>query len=74
MKLATLRTVGGGTTAALAMGADSYLALPAIDVGALLAQPEWRAIVENAAAATHQDVISGSRRRLRRRSFRGRAK
>lgn len=60
MKLATLRTVGGGTTAALAMAADSYLALPAIDVGALLAQPEWRTIVEKAAAATHQDVISGA--------------
>ena len=60
MKLATLRTAGGGTTAALATGADSYLVLPANDVGALLARPEWRTIVEKAAAATHQDVISGA--------------
>lgn len=60
MKLATLRTAGGGTTAALATGAGSYLALPANDVGALLAQPEWRTIVEEAAAATHQNVISGA--------------
>lgn len=60
MKLATLRTAGGGTTAALATGADSYLALPANDVGALLAQPEWRTIVERAAAATDLVVISGA--------------
>ncbi|WP_284991291.1 fumarylacetoacetate hydrolase family protein [Arthrobacter sp. efr-133-TYG-120] len=51
MKLATLRTAGGGTTAALATGANSYLALPASDVGALLAQPQWRTIVEKAVAA-----------------------
>ncbi|BAS15777.1 fumarylacetoacetate hydrolase domain-containing protein 2 [Arthrobacter sp. Hiyo8] len=51
MKLATLRTAGGGTTAALATGANSYLALPVTDVGALLAQPQWRTIVEKAVAA-----------------------
>ncbi|WP_284763852.1 fumarylacetoacetate hydrolase family protein [Arthrobacter sp. efr-133-R2A-63] len=51
MKLATLRMVGGSTTAALATGADSYLALPCTDVGALLAQPQWRTIVEKAATA-----------------------
>ncbi|MFJ5958763.1 fumarylacetoacetate hydrolase family protein [Paenarthrobacter sp. NPDC092416] len=51
MKLATLRTAGGGTTAALATGADSYLALPAADVGELLAQPDWRNIVAQAVAA-----------------------
>ncbi|MCZ9882860.1 fumarylacetoacetate hydrolase family protein [Arthrobacter sp. B2a2-09] len=51
MKLATLRTAGGGTTAALATGSDSYLALPGTDVGALLAQPQWRTIVEKAVAA-----------------------
>jgi len=48
MKLATLRTANGGTTAALATGADSYLALPASDVGALLGQANWRAVVEAA--------------------------
>ncbi|MFE4197927.1 fumarylacetoacetate hydrolase family protein [Paenarthrobacter sp. NPDC056912] len=55
MKLATLRTAGGGTTAALAIGAESYLALPASDVGALLALPEWRLLVEKAAAAPAAD-------------------
>ena len=60
MKLATLRIAGGGTTAALATGAGSYLVLPADDVGALLARPQWRTTVEEAAAATDQDVISGA--------------
>jgi acylpyruvate hydrolase len=58
MKLATLRTASGGTTAALATGADSYLALPATDVGALLALPEWRAVVEEAAESKDQAVIT----------------
>lgn len=62
MKLATLRTAGGSTTAALATGAGSYLALPATDVGgALLAQPEWRLVVEKAAGAAasrEQKVIA----------------
>lgn len=60
MKLATLRTANGGTTAALATGADSYLALPATDVGALLAQPEWRSVVEDAAASKEQTVIQSA--------------
>ncbi|SDL26482.1 fumarylacetoacetate hydrolase family protein [Arthrobacter sp. ok362] len=51
MKLATLRTAGGGTTAAFATSADTYVALPATDVGALLAQPDWQAIVREAEAA-----------------------
>jgi acylpyruvate hydrolase len=51
MKLATLRTAGGGTTAALATSAGTYLALPATDVGALLSLPHWRAIVRDAEAA-----------------------
>ncbi|WP_284976260.1 fumarylacetoacetate hydrolase family protein [Arthrobacter sp. efr-133-TYG-104] len=46
MKLATLRTANGGTTAALATSDGSYLALPAADVGALLARPDWRSIVQ----------------------------
>jgi acylpyruvate hydrolase len=58
MKLATLRTASGGTTAALATGADSYLALPATDVGALLALPEWQAVVEEAAESKDQAVIT----------------
>ncbi|MCT9869744.1 fumarylacetoacetate hydrolase family protein [Paenarthrobacter aurescens] len=63
MKLATLRTANGGTTAALATGTDSYLALPATDVGALLAQPEWRLVVEKAAetaASNGQAVIAAA--------------
>jgi 2-keto-4-pentenoate hydratase/2-oxohepta-3-ene-1,7-dioic acid hydratase in catechol pathway len=51
MKLATLRTGGDGTTAALGFGADAFLPLPYPSVGALLADPEWRATVDAAAAA-----------------------
>ena len=60
MKLATLRTAGGSTTAALATGADSYLALPATDVGELLAQADWRAVVEAAAESKDQTVIAAA--------------
>ena len=52
MKLATLRTSGGRTTAALATGDGAYLALPASDVGALLAQDNWRAVAETADGET----------------------
>ena len=48
MKLATLRTSGGRTTAALATGDDTYVALPASDVGAFLGLENWRAIAESA--------------------------
>ncbi|UVJ39162.1 fumarylacetoacetate hydrolase family protein [Arthrobacter sp. CJ23] len=59
MKLATLRTSNNGTTAALAVGEDTYLPLPARDVGALLADPAWRTVVsEAAAAAAHADTVS----------------
>jgi len=56
MRLATLRTdsprTGGHrTTAALALGGDRYLPLPAADVGALLAADGWRALVQDAMAA-----------------------
>ncbi|WP_115787092.1 fumarylacetoacetate hydrolase family protein [Arthrobacter silvisoli] len=51
MKLATLRTDSQGTTAALALGGDRYLPLPAADVGALLAVDGWRALVQETAAA-----------------------
>ncbi|MCA4131718.1 fumarylacetoacetate hydrolase family protein [Arthrobacter sp. M4] len=51
MKLATLRTGAKGTTAALAVGADGYLPLPYANVGALLADPAWRSIVEATAEA-----------------------
>ena len=51
MKLATLRQSDGSTTAALALGGDAWLPLPAGDVGALLADPRWREIAEAAAAA-----------------------
>jgi acylpyruvate hydrolase len=57
MKLATLRTAGQGTTAALATGADAYVALPASDVGELLARPDWRNLVREAAAAEEPVVI-----------------
>ncbi|WP_024818695.1 fumarylacetoacetate hydrolase family protein [Arthrobacter sp. 31Y] len=60
MKLATLRAAGGSTTAALATGADSYLALPATDVGELLAKADWRAVVEAAAESKDQIVIAAA--------------
>ncbi|GAA3308679.1 fumarylacetoacetate hydrolase family protein [Arthrobacter ramosus] len=59
MKLATLRTADGGTTAALAMGGNSYVPLPANDVGALLSVPDWRALAEAAfVAASGPGVVS----------------
>ncbi|MGO4472970.1 fumarylacetoacetate hydrolase family protein [Arthrobacter sp. M-10] len=61
MKLATLRTTDGGTTAALATGGNSYIPLPANDVGALLAVPGWRAHVKAAlVAASGTGVVSAS--------------
>lgn len=60
MKLATLRTSGGSTTAALATGADTYVALPATDVGALLGHPEWRMITEKAMADGGLTVIAAT--------------
>ncbi|MBG0741003.1 fumarylacetoacetate hydrolase family protein [Paeniglutamicibacter antarcticus] len=51
MKLATLRTGGNRTTAALAMEGGAYLPLPAADVGALLSDPQWRTTVAAAAGA-----------------------
>ncbi|KUM42055.1 fumarylacetoacetate hydrolase family protein [Arthrobacter sp. EpRS71] len=60
MKLATLRTANGGTTAALATGADTYLTLPANDVGALLARPDWRNVVEEAAASKEQTIVAAA--------------
>lgn len=52
MKLATLRTGTETTTAALAVGSDAYLPLPAGDVGELLVRPDWREV----AAATAADA------------------
>jgi 2-keto-4-pentenoate hydratase/2-oxohepta-3-ene-1,7-dioic acid hydratase in catechol pathway len=46
MRLATLRAGGKSTTAALDLGADGYLPLPYSGVGALLADPAWRTVVE----------------------------
>lgn len=58
MKLATLRTGGNSTTAALAMDGDAYLPLPAADVGALLTSPQWRTTVAAAAgAALDTDLV-----------------
>lgn len=57
MKLATLRTAAGGTTAALATGAGSYLVLPAADVGELLAQPDWRETARVTELADGEPII-----------------
>jgi len=58
MKLATLRTGAQTTTAALAVGTDAYLPLPASDAGTLLANPGWREVaLEAAAKAPHSAVV-----------------
>lgn len=51
MKLATLRTGDHSTTAALAMGAETYLPLPYSNVGTLLADSGWRNAVKAAVDA-----------------------
>ncbi|MFJ4029298.1 fumarylacetoacetate hydrolase family protein [Paenarthrobacter sp. NPDC089989] len=58
MKLATLRTAGGRTTAALATGDGAYLVLPASDVGAFLGQDNWRAVAEKTAAEAAGEVMT----------------
>jgi len=57
MKLATLRTGINGTTAALALGADGYLPLPARTVGELLGRPEWKSEVAAAADGGQTAVV-----------------
>ena len=54
MKLATLRTGKGTTTAALAVGAESYAPLPYSNVGELLADPGWRSVVYTQASAAER--------------------
>lgn len=56
MKLATVRTGPATTTAALQLRSDAYLPLPASDVGAFLADPEWRAKAEEAMAAATESA------------------
>lgn len=52
MKLATLRTAGG--TSAVVVTEDSAIEIVGItDVGALLGQPDWRAVADAAAGPTH---------------------
>ncbi|NKX55698.1 fumarylacetoacetate hydrolase family protein [Arthrobacter mobilis] len=61
MKLATLRTGAQTTTAALAVGPDAYLPLPAGDVGALLRDPAWREVArETAARAARSAVVQAA--------------
>lgn len=51
MKLATLRTGENSTTAALAVGTETYLPLPYSNVGTLLADSGWRNAVQTAVDA-----------------------
>jgi acylpyruvate hydrolase len=51
MKLATLRTGANSTTAALAVGTDTYLPLTYSNVGTLLADSGWRNTVQAAVDA-----------------------
>lgn len=58
MKLATLRTADGGTSAVLAVSADSYLPLPGADLADFLRNPQWRTLLEQvAASASDNDLI-----------------
>jgi 2-keto-4-pentenoate hydratase/2-oxohepta-3-ene-1,7-dioic acid hydratase in catechol pathway len=57
MKLATLRTADGGTTAALAVSTESYVPLPGADVGSFLADPQWRTILDRATASASDGGI-----------------
>lgn len=52
MKLATIRH-GGITTAALAV-AGGYQPLPALDLSDLLAMPDWKDVVQEAASGFHE--------------------
>ena len=52
MKLATIRH-GGNTTAALAV-AGGYQPLPALDLSDLLAMPDWKDVVQEAASGLHE--------------------
>lgn len=62
MKLATLRTGEDSTTAALAVGAETYLPLPYSNVGTLLADAGWRDAVKAAvdAAPAGAGVVTAS--------------
>ncbi len=58
MKLATVRTADGATQAVRVEGAD-LVPLGVPDVGALLAQPNWREIASGAAAAAAPALEAG---------------
>jgi acylpyruvate hydrolase len=58
VKLATLRTDGNGTTAAVAVTATGYVHLPYPDVNALLADQDWRTTA--GAAVARADETSGT--------------
>ena len=62
MKLATLRTGENSTTAALAVGNETYLPLPYSNVGTLLADSGWRNAVQAAvdAAPTGAGAVKAS--------------
>lgn len=62
MKLATLRTGEKSTTAALAVGTDTYLPLPYSNVGTLLADSGWREAVKAAVAAPTGAVTASADR------------
>lgn len=66
MKLATLRTGENSTTAALAVGTETYLPLPYSNVGTLLADSGWRNAVQAAidAAPTGAGTVKASADRL----------
>lgn len=60
MKLATLRTGENSTTAALAVGTETYLPLPYANVGTLLADSGWRNAVKAAVDAAPIGAVTAS--------------
>lgn len=64
MKLATLRTGVNSTTAALALGSDGYLPLPAANVGELLAIPAWQELVDSALRGERSELITAHQAEL----------
>ena len=51
MRLATIRTAGG--TRAVQLDGDRAVETGHVDVGALLAEPDWRAVAEAAEGPAH---------------------
>ncbi|AFR34528.1 fumarylacetoacetate hydrolase family protein [Arthrobacter sp. Rue61a] len=57
MKLATFRSGRRGTTAAVAVGEDTYIPLPYASVGSMLMDNGWREVAEDAASGRKAGAV-----------------